>query len=435
MKSKYQSINVVVQNYEPNTTKNDYLVVSDHESVDAEEKFLLKPSNNCGRSSLKLPSPISVYILLGTLFFGFAFGFSIGFYAFRSYVHDGSCGYAASRSSTTADYMGNVVMDIKEKKAVDYLRRIFFDDKPPKFALSEETPALLKLSFQSAPRQLVYLNRPDAYELLLDSLTMSSTISRYSNDFFLISSGLDTQINQAYCGTATAVAILNSLRYLRSVNVDDGVDIPIDEVYSPYPYATQTDIFDNCTETTVVSHTGGGVGVDGILTPPFGLNMGQIADLLRCHLKSTPDTGGGSWSVKINYADRTHMTVGKVKYNLKNALEDPSSRVMVNYDRSMVGQAGGGHWSPVGSYSEKRDAFLILDVAKYKYPPVWIPTERLFDAMATYDDCGSWDYPSAQDKLTADERKVSSEEKYKSTFKKLDCEKELRGYIIVTRQT
>jgi len=189
---------------------------------------------------------------------------------------------------------------------------------------------------------------------------------------------------------------------------------------------------------TVISHTGGGLGVDGILTPPFGLNMGQIANLLRCHLNSNPDSGGGTWSVETNFVDRTHMTSGKVKFILKNALQDPSSRVMVNYDRIVVGQNGGSHWSPLGSYSEKKDAFLILDVAKYQYPPVWIPTEKLFAAMATYDDCGSWNYPNAQNQLTTYERKVAlgfSDEKYPSIYKKLGCKKELRGYIIVTRQT
>ena len=90
-----------------------------------------------------------------------------------------------------------------------------------------------------------------------------------SNDVFLMfSSGLDAQINQAYCGVAAAVGILNSLRFIKSTDSDSGVDIPTDPVYKPYPYATQEDVFDVCTEQTVISHTGGGQGIDGILTPP-----------------------------------------------------------------------------------------------------------------------------------------------------------------------
>ena len=49
------------------------------------------------------------------------------------------------------------------------------------------------------------------------------------------------------------------------------------------------------------------------------------------------------------------------------------------------GQQIGGHISPLGAYDEKKDRFLILDVARYKYPPVWVKASDLFDAMNTTD--------------------------------------------------
>ncbi|MEY2680786.1 MAG: hypothetical protein RL661_1017, partial [Pseudomonadota bacterium] len=42
-------------------------------------------------------------------------------------------------------------------------------------------------------------------------------------------------------------------------------------------------------------------------------------------------------------------------------------------------------FSPVAAYDEARDRFLILDVARYKYPPVWVRSEELYAAMQTYD--------------------------------------------------
>ena len=51
----------------------------------------------------------------------------------------------------------------------------------------------------------------------------------------------------------------------------------------------------------------------------------------------------------------------------------------------MIGQQIGGHISPLGAYDAKADQFLILDVARYKYPPVWVETTVLFDAMNTPD--------------------------------------------------
>lgn len=260
-----------------------------------------------------------------------------------------------------------------------------------------------------------------------------ATMSEYANDFFLVSSGLDAQINQAYCGVASAVAILNSLRFLK-LKEEDGVDIPVDDVYEPYKYATQKDIFNECTMQSVISKTGGGPGVDGILTPPYGMNMQQIAQILRCHMnKTTTADNGIGWSVEEQYVDKSHMTPGKMRFDIKNALSNPNSRVLVNYNRTTVGQDGGGHWSPVGSYSEKHDAFLILDVAKYKYPPVWIPTERLFDGLATYDNCGEWNFPYGQAALTEEERMTHSKKEYEAISIKLGCKERLRGYITVTR--
>jgi hypothetical protein len=52
---------------------------------------------------------------------------------------------------------------------------------------------------------------------------------------------------------------------------------------------------------------------------------------------------------------------------------------------ALVGQERGGHISPLGAYDDKADRFLILDVARYKYPPVWVAASDLFDAMNTPD--------------------------------------------------
>jgi hypothetical protein len=414
--------------------------------------------------------------LCSTLSFGFAIGFSTVFVAFkRGYFQSTDDTNQVQHVDTTAtatattDLFQTSIVNQKstneDHKIWEYIESFMFQDhstlltssspsqpSPPssssKITTTSKTTGqsgpLLRFPFQGGttqPRPIIYLNRPDAYALLIDAIPggtsgTSPSMSEYSSDFFLISSGLDVQINSAYCGAASSVAILNSLRFLRATGSDGGVDgvtIPVDPAYTPHLYATQSDIFNQCTETSVISHAGGGgPGVDGILTPPYGLSMPQVAGVLRCHLNTTTTSGIG-WDVFEQYVDKSHITAGKVRYDLKNALSDPNSRVLVNYDRSSIGQVGGGHWSPVGSYSDKLDAFLILDVGKYKYPPVWIPTERLFDALATYDDCGSWNFPDGQDRLSQEERTAHTTEGYAATLVKLDCEKKLRGYITVTR--
>ena len=43
--------------------------------------------------------------------------------------------------------------------------------------------------------------------------------------------------------------------------------------------------------------------------------------------------------------------------------------VIVNYLRKALGEQTGGHISPLAAYDGKADRFLVLDVARYKYPP------------------------------------------------------------------
>ena len=59
--------------------------------------------------------------------------------------------------------------------------------------------------------------------------------------------------------------------------------------------------------------------------------------------------------------------------------------MIVNYLRKAIGQEKGGHISPLAAYDAETDCFLILDVSRYKYPPVWVTASQLFDAMNTPD--------------------------------------------------
>ena len=59
--------------------------------------------------------------------------------------------------------------------------------------------------------------------------------------------------------------------------------------------------------------------------------------------------------------------------------------MIVNYLRKAIGQQIGGHISPLAAYDAKEGRFLVLDVARYKYPPFWVRASDLFDAMNTTD--------------------------------------------------
>ena len=60
-------------------------------------------------------------------------------------------------------------------------------------------------------------------------------------------------------------------------------------------------------------------------------------------------------------------------------------RFVVAFDREVLGQTGTGHYSPIGAYNRDSDMALILDVARFKYPPYWVPLHLLGRAMRTED--------------------------------------------------
>ena len=64
----------------------------------------------------------------------------------------------------------------------------------------------------------------------------------------------------------------------------------------------------------------------------------------------------------------------------------PRGKVLVvSYNRKDLGQTGTGHFSPIGGYSRERDMVLIMDTARFKYPPHWVMLEHLYTATKAQD--------------------------------------------------
>ena len=61
--------------------------------------------------------------------------------------------------------------------------------------------------------------------------------------------------------------------------------------------------------------------------------------------------------------------------------------LLVNFSRTTLSDdnTGGGHFSPLAAYNRTADDLLLMDVARYKYPPFWVDAELLRQAMATTD--------------------------------------------------
>jgi hypothetical protein len=273
-------------------------------------------------------------------------------------------------------------------------------------------------------RTLVYLNSTRAFQMMTG---LYGWVDQ-SSHFFFYQQGWDAQINQAYCGVASAAALLNSFKGIPECN-----RLPLDPTYEPYYYATQVSLVrDDCVMKHVTREDD---GFDGVLNFPGGLSLDQVGQLLECFLDSS------LWNVTVVHVTPS-LTAEQVNIDLIRALREPQSRVIINFHRTSLGQVGGGHFSPLAAYNSQERMFLLMDVAKYKYPPVWVPAEALYAAMQTEDRCGRWDFPTRRsqehllDNLTrAYMSNSTSPEQMQQLIQEASdavrCEPQYRGYILV----
>lgn len=214
---------------------------------------------------------------------------------------------------------------------------------------------------------LLYFNQTSAFAML----------DPMEADLFHFQNGWEAQITQALCAIATTAALLNSLR-----DVGPQFELPMDPIYKPYPFATQNNILSSAETNSCVVEALGGTIYNRDAVYHMGLGLAMVPKLANCFLASN------------GYEAIGHPAVSSEEESIKaivlQALKDPSQRVVYNYDRGGIGQGpmGHGHWSPLGGYNEATDSFLVMDVAKYKHPMVWVTWEDLWSGANTIDTCG-----------------------------------------------
>lgn len=200
------------------------------------------------------------------------------------------------------------------------------------------------------------------------------------SDFFHYQQGWEAQITQTLCAVATTAALLNSLRY-----VGPEFDLPMDPSYRPFHWATQKELLASAATNPCVVEALGGTLANAAAVYHMGLGLAMVPKLANCFLQTNGYEATGHPAAPSDASASEAMKVRVVE-----ALKDPASRVVYNYDRGGIGQGplGHGHWSPLGGYHEATDSFLIMDVAKYKHPMVWVSWNDLWSGAATYDFCG-----------------------------------------------
>ncbi|MGB3311613.1 MAG: phytochelatin synthase family protein [Nodosilinea sp.] len=194
------------------------------------------------------------------------------------------------------------------------------------------------------PEQLIPLTAPEGQVLLRDSEALA--------DYIPLTSQFVTQINQAFCGVASMAMVLNAL----------GVSAPLAPQWERN-YFTQENIFNEQTEAII--------GRDAIARQ--GLTLAELAGILE------------TYPVSAEIYHGSDVSLEEFRSLIRANLETPGNYVLINYLRRAIGQERGGHISPLSAYDADTDQFLILDVSRYKYPPVWVQAETLWESINTVD--------------------------------------------------
>lgn len=195
------------------------------------------------------------------------------------------------------------------------------------------------------PQNLINLNSNEGAALLQDSEALQS--------YWPLSIQFVTQENQAFCWVASIVMVLNAL----------AVPAPATPEFEPYKTFTQENVFTPATEKVLPQET----------LRKMGMTLDQVGGFIS------------TYGVKAEVRHASETSLEEFRTLARNNLGAPNRHVIVNYLRKSIGQEKGGHISPLAAYDADTDRFLLLDVARYKYPPVWISAVELFNAMNTTD--------------------------------------------------
>jgi glutathione gamma-glutamylcysteinyltransferase len=192
------------------------------------------------------------------------------------------------------------------------------------------------------PADLIAFSSAEGRALFTEALAAGGM-----DGYFALAEQFHTQSDPAFCGLGSLVVALNALA------IDPG------RLWKgPWRWFDE-ELLDCC------------VSLDQVRAR--GLTMDELACLARCN-------GADAQVARAGDAD-----VAALGQAIAEAARGNGSVVIASYDRAAMGQTGTGHFSPLAGLHATRELALVLDVARFKYPPHWVPMARLHQAMRTVD--------------------------------------------------
>jgi len=190
--------------------------------------------------------------------------------------------------------------------------------------------------------------------------------------YFALAEQFITQSEPAYCGLGSLAMVLNAL----------GMD-PRRTWKPPWRWYTE-ELLECCISLDVVKER--------------GMVFSEFASVARCHGSRVMDyrakgtlpfdaatQNQTSPPELVSTLDLFRKHVVETACGIVNSFNE-TQYMVVSFDRGTLGQTGIGHFSPVGGYHRGSDMVLILDVARFKYPPYWVHLPLLWEAMQVEDE-------------------------------------------------
>ncbi|KAF5828256.1 Phytochelatin synthase-domain-containing protein [Dunaliella salina] len=173
----------------------------------------------------------------------------------------------------------------------------------------------------------------------------------HTNGFFKLMEQFSTQDEPAFCGLASLAMVLNALA------------IDPRRTWKGSWRWFHEQMLDCCRPLEDVRKA--------------GITLTHAACLSRCN------------GARVDLHRYGTFTLEDLRRQVLEVCSTGEDHLVVSYSRRTFGQTGDGHFSPIGGYHQGKDLVLILDVARFKYPPHWVPLPMLYEAMQYVDPATS----------------------------------------------
>jgi glutathione gamma-glutamylcysteinyltransferase len=207
-----------------------------------------------------------------------------------------------------------------------------------KRGLSDTTPTL-SFHRRTLPESLIALSSPAGRAMFKEALE-SGTMECY----FPLSEQFVTQSEPSYCSLSSLAMVLNALNH-----------DPRKTWKGVWRWVSEESLF--CDSKRVQC------GHSQEKIKSGGMNFGDFEALQVCQpgivIQSFPVTDE-------NPAPFRSLVIRSCQATKHDSF------LISNFSRAVLDQTGDGHFSPIGGYHAPSDSVLILDVARFKYPPYWV---------------------------------------------------------------